>query len=161
MIALGMVTNSTVITALRWTARIVGGLVLITVVSIAIGECYPNPLTLKTGELVSSALMLAMILGIPVAWRWELVGGGMLVTGYVAFLAVESIARGKCAFFSFTFFDLFLLLGLLNLSVWWLAKRSRVSLDGGYNYKNVQTRRNKLANDQSTIIWDQLTRAQF
>jgi hypothetical protein len=117
-----------IVTSLRWVARIAGLLVLLIVLAIAIGEGYPNPFTytMTSYEQIMSLSLLVMLVGILLSWKWEGMGGGLLVVGYVTFLTVESVSRHALALFSpsFGFLDLFLLLGLINLAVWWLMKRS-------------------------------------
>ncbi len=111
------------ITTLRWIARIAGLIVLLMVLAIAIGEGFPNPLTLKFGEQAMMLVMLVMLAGIVLSWKWVGLGGAMLLMGYTTFLINESMHRHHLALFSFV--DLFFLLGLIDLVVWWSAKHSR------------------------------------
>jgi hypothetical protein len=115
--------SPTIVTLLRWTARIGGSLVLLTSLVIAVSEGFPNPLTLTFREQIMSISLLAMLMGIPIAWKREGSGGTLLVAGYVTFLTIESVARHSIVFISFSFFDYFLLLGLVNILVWYLMKR--------------------------------------
>jgi hypothetical protein len=112
------------ISSLRWFARIVGLLVISIVATIAFGEGYPNPLTLTSTEQLLSMSILIMLAGILLAWKWEGIGGTLLIVGYVTILTTESMHRHSLAVF--TFFDYFLLLGILNLGVWWSTKHVRV-----------------------------------
>ena len=81
--------------ACRWTARILGTLLVLTIVIIAIGEGMPNPfaqpMTVQVGFL---ALALVMI-GILGGWRWELAGGTLSLFGWSLFVvAVMHPPRG-------------------------------------------------------------------
>ena len=60
----------------RWTARIVGILVFLLITAIAIGESDGlfNPLQQPLAVRVEFLAMLAMWLGLIVAWKWEGVG---------------------------------------------------------------------------------------
>jgi hypothetical protein len=112
------------VTTLRWASRIAGSFVVLIVLLFAIGEGFPNPFTLALLEQLQLVSLLAMLVGILIAWRWEGIGGAMLVVGFVTFLAIESVHRHSLALFSF--FDFFLLLGVLNIVVWWSAKHRPV-----------------------------------
>ncbi len=103
--------------------EILRGAPLFGIITIAIGEGYPNPLLLTLHEQVVSFYMLVMIVGIPVSWKWPAQGGVMLVAGYFAFRGDEIMHNVPLRLFGFL--DLFLLLGLLNILVWWAAKRSQ------------------------------------
>lgn len=112
-----------IITSLRWIAHVAGALILLTVLTIAIGEGYPNPLLLTLHEQVVSFYMLVMLVGIPIAWKWPAQGGVMVVAGYLAFRGDEIMHNVPLRLFGFL--DLFLLLGVLNIFVWWLTKHSQ------------------------------------
>jgi hypothetical protein len=74
---------------------------------IAMGEGMPNlftqPFVIQVGFL---ALALAL-LGILLAWRWELPGGIMSLAGWILFIAAERVA--------FRHFVFLILLGLPSL----------------------------------------------
>ena len=68
----------------RWTGRSIGIFFVVTMVIIAIGEGgMPNPLTLPVwGQLIFLGLALVVI-GILLAWRWEMTGGIVSLVGYL------------------------------------------------------------------------------
>ena len=82
-------------TMCRWTGRILGGLLIFLIVSIAAGQGVPNPY----GEPVRvqfGFLALALIFGgIVAGWRWELSAGIVSLLGWGLFvLAVVTSSRG-------------------------------------------------------------------
>jgi hypothetical protein len=77
----------TLLIVARWTARIGGSLILALIVVLAIGEGVPNPLRLPIREQLLSIALLTMIVGLIVGWKWEGVGG-LLILGGFAFFAV-------------------------------------------------------------------------
>jgi hypothetical protein len=109
---------------LRWAARIAGLLVLSTVLIIAFGEGFPNPLTLTALEQLQSLSILVMLVGIILAWKWEGLGGSLLLLGFFTESAIEGF---RYTLTVISFFDYFLLLGLMNVSVWWASKRTQGS----------------------------------
>ena len=65
----------TTLTVARWTARVVGLLVLLTIAALAIGEGGPNPFHLSLRENLLGLGLLTMMSGIVVGWKWEGTGG--------------------------------------------------------------------------------------
>ena len=82
-----MFSKGSILTAARWTARVVGTAILALIVTIGIGEGLPNPLVLSIRELLLFAAMLMMVVGLIAAWKWERIGG-LLIVGGLAFFAV-------------------------------------------------------------------------
>ena len=72
---------------LRWTARVIGILILLTIVALAIGEGGPNPFRISLRENLLGLGLLPMIGGIVVGWKWEGIGG-LLILGGFAFFAI-------------------------------------------------------------------------
>ena len=108
---------------IRWVARILGtflaGLVLVFVVAHALGEeGLPNPFTQPLGVALEFVGLFAAVLGAVIAWKWEGLGGVMVLGGMMIFHVVERdiwLAWG----------ELFDLTGVLFL-VYWYFKRFRV-----------------------------------
>jgi hypothetical protein len=78
---------TSLLTVLRWTARILGTAILILIATFAIGEGVPNPLATTIREDLLSVALLTMLVGLVAAWRWEGIGG-LLILGGLAFFAV-------------------------------------------------------------------------
>ena len=86
--------------ACRWTARILGTLLVLMCVIIAIGEGMPNPFTQPTwSQIIFLALALIMI-GILIGWRWELAGGIMSLAGFcLGIVPLNNSPRGLTWFY--------------------------------------------------------------
>src|SRR5262245_33845797 len=85
--------------ALRWAGRGLGlaafaFVAWFLVAHILAGE-GPNPLTMSAVELGLSVTFFGAIVGMLVGWRWEVVGGIMIVTGMLLFFLIEWVARGS------------------------------------------------------------------
>ena len=79
----------------RWTARIIGTLLVLIVVLIAIGEGMPNPFTQPMTAQVGFLALALIMMGVLGAWRWELAGGTLSLVGWGLFVvAVTHPARG-------------------------------------------------------------------
>ena len=102
----------------RWTARIIGTLVFLLITAITIGESdgFPNPWKQPPAVRVEFLAMAIMWLGLILAWRWEGVGGAMILGGFSLFW----IAEGRLPPLSLAFTPL-LLAGLLYAMAWWGA----------------------------------------
>jgi len=76
-------------TVARWTARIVGTLILALILALAIGEgVHPVQMfeSLRVGLL--TVAMLTMIVGQIAAWKLEFVGGSLILGSYILFAVV-------------------------------------------------------------------------
>ena len=105
--------QSRVLTALRWLARVVGTLLLLVIAQIAVGEGVPNPFHGSLAENLLTLAFVAMIVGQIVAWKWEGIGGGLIVGSYVLFVVVNHGIPFNIVF------GPWLLTGLLYLFCWW------------------------------------------
>jgi hypothetical protein len=86
-------------TLCRWTARIVGILLVSVVALIAIGEGMPNPFTQPVGVQLGFLALALLLLGMVIGWFWELAGGLVSLAGWCAFvLAVARSPRGLNTF---------------------------------------------------------------
>ena len=83
-----MVNERQIVTVARWTARIVGTAVLALIVALAIGEgVHPARLFETLPVALLTVGMLTMLVGLVAAWKWEGIGG-LLILGGLAFFAV-------------------------------------------------------------------------
>ena len=71
--------------ACRWTARLLGALLVIMIIVIAIGEGMPNPFTQPFDVQLGFFALTLIVLGILVGWRWELAGGVLSLAGWCLF----------------------------------------------------------------------------
>jgi hypothetical protein len=77
-----MTVQERIIVAVRWGVRGVGLLLLGLILAFAVGEGVPNPFRQPaTVNLLSSAL-LAMVAGLLIAWKWEGIGGCLILGGW-------------------------------------------------------------------------------
>ena len=81
--------------ACRWTARILGTLLVLIIVLIAIGEGMPNPFTQPIPVQIGFLALALVMIGILGGWRWELAGGTVSLVGWSLFVvAVMRSPRG-------------------------------------------------------------------
>lgn len=85
---MNMNTSQWSATLCRWTARILGTLLISVVVMIAIGEGMPNPFTQPVGVQVGFLALALLLLGMIAGWRWELAGGLLSLAGWFLFVGV-------------------------------------------------------------------------
>ena len=86
-------------TIFRWTARVLGIVMVGFSLIIAIGEGVPNPFT-QSFVIGLGFLALALVLiGILLAWRWELLGASISIVGWVLFVVAENINWRNSLFF--------------------------------------------------------------
>jgi hypothetical protein len=71
----------------RWTGRILGVLLVVSVVIIAIGEGMPNPFTQPLEVLIGFLALALIIVGTLAGWRWEFFGGVLSLAGWCLFFA--------------------------------------------------------------------------
>ena len=106
-------------TSVRWTARVLallmGGLVLL----LAIGEGF-NPAKLKATELALSVPFFVAWVGLWVGWRWEGVGGILVLAGMAGFYLLHFAQTGFGRFPRGWVFPIFAVPGLLFLLCWLL-----------------------------------------
>ena len=106
-----------VIAVLRWIARIMGTLLLLLIVTVAIGEGLPNTLAQPLDVNLLFAAMLTMIVGLIVAWKWEGVGGLLILGGFAFFAIVNHGIRLNLVF------GPMLAVGLIFLGCGWLESK--------------------------------------
>jgi hypothetical protein len=94
----------------------VGTAILALAVAIAIGEGVPNPLAQPVEVNLLSVALLTMMVGLIVAWRWEGIGGLLVLGGFGVFAAVNHGIQ-----FNVVFGPL-LATGLMYLACWWMNK---------------------------------------
>jgi len=111
------------VTVLRWSARIVGGLLAVLVLTIAIGEGFfcpgdglPNPFTQPLPVAIELFGMLAMLAGCIAGWKWQGLGALLIIAGIITFHVIEKRLWLMGAF------PLFDLAGVLFLLSWLVGK---------------------------------------
>ncbi len=84
---------------LRWSARALGTALAALVVVLFVGETAggqgPFPLsTLSSIELMMFVALAAMLIGVALAWRWDVTGGSITIAGGLSFIALDAIGSG-------------------------------------------------------------------
>ena len=96
-----------------------GGLVLL----LAIGEGF-NPSKLTASELLLSIPFFVAWTGLWLGWRWEGLGGILVVTGVAAFYLIHFAQTGFGRFPNGWAFPLLATPGLLFLACWFLHRKA-------------------------------------
>ena len=78
----------------RWIGRIIGSMLVILLVTIAIGEGMPNPFIQPVRIQIGFLALALLMAGILAGWKWELWGGIVSLFGWCLFVvAVISLNR--------------------------------------------------------------------
>lgn len=73
----------------RWTARIISIPLLALVVILILGDGIANPLTASTRDNLLGLTILIMLLGLILGWKWEGLGGLLILAGLALFAIVN------------------------------------------------------------------------
>ena len=107
-----------VVYAVRWIPRVVGTLLFVMLIVFAVGEGIPIPVKQPLAVQIEMMAMFIMWCGLLIAWKSELIGGMLILSGYACFCGIEWQAP------SIKFpFGLFLLVGLMYILSWWSRKK--------------------------------------
>ncbi len=110
--------NTSLIKAISWFARILGSIIVLFVLFMFIayavnpqgsGKMNVNVIPLMIG-------MIAMMVGLVVAWFRELIGGLLTIGGFIFFLVIEMTSSQG---FDAWFLVIFPIIALLHLFCWW------------------------------------------
>lgn len=96
----------------RWTARILGTLLVLLFLALIFGEGLPRPSALTTAEKFQFLGMAALFFGLAAAWKWEGLGGLLSVAGFALLVA---LGRSHLTMWAFW---LPAVVGLLHLLCW-------------------------------------------
>lgn len=103
----------------RWTARILGTLILLLLATLAIGEgIHPSRMFESFGVALLTVAMLTMLLGQIVAWRWEGIGAGLILGSFALFSIVNHGVSLNIVF------GPWLLTGILYLACCWMKGKT-------------------------------------
>ena len=90
---------------LQWLARLCGLALFLFVLALAVGQGGPpNPFRQPPTVAAQLLLMLVMMLGLIVAWRWEVTGALATLLALLAFNVVNLAVGGKWAGGAFPLF---------------------------------------------------------
>ena len=110
------INERTILAVARWFTRIVGTAIIALIVALAVGEGVSNPLATPIREQLLSIALVTMIVGLVAAWKWEGIGGLLILGGWVLFAVVNHGIR-----LNLVFGPMFLV-GLLYLGCWWMKR---------------------------------------
>ncbi len=102
-----------ILPVLRWIARILGTAILVLILAFAVGEGLPSPLAQPLDVNLLFAAMLTMMVGQILAWKWEKIGGLLILGGFALFAIVNHGIKLNLVF------GPWLLTGLLYLGCGW------------------------------------------
>lgn len=110
------------INIIRWFARIAGSLLVLFVLLMFLGYAIEPQ---GTGKITLTEIplfigMIAMLLGIIVAWFREVIGAVLIFGGFLVFLAQELISNKS---FDVWILVIFPAIGLLFLLCWWQSRK--------------------------------------
>ncbi len=105
------ISSSSLLSVIRYIARLFSILLIVLVVMLSIGEGLPNPVTLSSVELLLFASLLIMLVGLVLSWQKEDTGGIITILGFILFFIVNSVSSGSLRLGFF--FLLFPLTGIL------------------------------------------------
>jgi hypothetical protein len=103
----------------RWIARITGTLMFLLFVAFDFGEGPPDLLRLTAAERVQALGIATLFFGLPLAWKWEGLGGLITVSGFAFLGAVDQANLHRWVL------DMPALAGALHLASWTRLRMSR------------------------------------
>ena len=115
---------------MRWIARGLGSVVGVLWLLIGIAEAVwphtpPSPEASLQGAILAG-LGITTVLGVLIAWRWEGIGGTIVVIGAIALSTFAYVTAGHNKVWAMLFTGgPFLVAGILFLASWWRSTRSR------------------------------------
>ncbi len=115
---------------IRWVARVMGSLLAALFIFMFAGYALAGEFIpifrLTLPETLEMIAVLIALIGVGIAWRWELTGGVMVFSAGLMFMLVESIESRS--FDPIWFATVFMVVGVLFVLAWYLAGRSQVEL---------------------------------
>jgi hypothetical protein len=105
------------LTIIRWTARTIGIVIVGLIAVSVIGEGGPNQFTASLRENLLGMALLTMAVGLLVGWKWEGIGGVLILGGFALFAAVNRPFRVNVVIVAW------LITGVLYLACWWKSRR--------------------------------------
>lgn len=101
------------ISTMRFVAHLFSVLLIFVVVLLTFGETFPSSSSFASREVLLTISLFTILVGLFSAWKWEGIGGTIILLGFLLFLIINSIFSDflKLGFF----FLLFPLTGLLFL----------------------------------------------
>jgi hypothetical protein len=122
---MNMPTERTFAVTARWSGRILSVFLICTMAAFAIGEGQPQHLR----EMALGIALWTMLQGLVLAWKWEGLGGCLILGGFAAFAIVNGGLRINWHNPLLVLLDnpllIFPIAGLLFLFSWWNKYKER------------------------------------
>ncbi|MEQ8211530.1 MAG: hypothetical protein RH917_17020 [Lacipirellulaceae bacterium] len=128
---------------LRWSARIVGLLILAFVILHILGEGIPKELFSKPGEALLTLSFVTSLLGFAILWRWEFAGGLLVAIGISSFYLIHFKITGDLP--GGWVFPSLLITGILALISWGLNRKLHKRMTHTSAQANKTSSENRLA----------------
>jgi tRNA A-37 threonylcarbamoyl transferase component Bud32 len=116
----GRTASPLVIRVLRWTARLLGTLLLLLFAVFVVAEGIPPAAAQPGGVQIELAAMLLMWIGLAIGWRWEGWAALLTLSAFGMFNLVEGLAGQVLRLSPF---HLVALVGILYGVCWWHSRR--------------------------------------
>ena len=106
-------SEQTFVSTIRFLAHLFSVLLTFVVILLAFGETFPGSSGATIRELLLTFTLLIVLAGLFAAWKWEGIGGSLIILGFLLFLIINSVFSNflQLGFF----FLLFPLTGILFL----------------------------------------------
>jgi len=83
----------------RWTARVIGIVLVGMALCVALFTPVPNPFSLPFDRMTAFLTFTLVLLAFLLAWRWEFLGGIISLLGCIVFITIESTLFRDTLFF--------------------------------------------------------------
>ena len=116
------------ITPFRWLLRILSGLLILFVLYMFIGETFFPPESMNAkpmtrDSIIQLTLMVISVIGLGLAWKWELVGGVISLIAYIFLAAVNAGAR------QFSLLLLIPAIAVLYIILWSVSRKRKQTIE--------------------------------
>jgi len=93
------------VSTIRFLAHLLSVLLIFVVVLLALGETFPGTSNAISREVLLTISLLIMLVGLFAAWKWEGIGGSLIILGFLLFLILNSVFSDflKLGFFFFLY----------------------------------------------------------
>ena len=123
--------SKAMIVALSWLARLLALAVAGLILAIFIGEGF-HPAKLKTRDWILMVPFFVTWLGLVTGWRWEGLGGSLVVAGMAAFYLIHFVQTGFGQFPRGWAFPMIAVPGVLFLACWFGRRKLAASAPPPY-----------------------------
>lgn len=106
-------SEQTFVSTVRFLAHLFSVLLIVVVILLTLGETFPGSTNSTIREILLTLSLLTTLVGLFAAWKWEGIGGSLIILGFLFFLIFNSVFSDflQLGFF----FLLFPLTGILFL----------------------------------------------